>query len=654
MIKPAVGVRHKLRNFLSSRGIPESHHQYLGNEDFLRINSTVSHLEQMLNVQFMVFRHKNFPVQYIRSVVPFNPPRQIRDAIDFVGGLTHLPSYLPVAEAVGSHSGLPPLESRRLTEAKLVKKIPYSPTEKQDSNSLIMVANPLSWRGANISMMVMPRCANGQIPDYLFEACSSEGDAGMLRALRAKIEPTNKWLSKAEKKKLKLVDVRFSLNQNLYWSSRKLHKMVKEVDGHPFCLSCDEWKGHIHEGVDAGALCRRMRTAAATAGFGGNGKVGGACLFRFARPSLLGERIKIKLNLYYASAQPTGPMDLGDCFPGASSAECQLAFVPQPTVTLDYLRSVYHIPSPATLHDQQAKAKAIVHSSVNASAKTGGGSAYTKSWQKTALVMSGVAVVAFGPGKNSISPSDINDALHDDHLSTTKLTAPLYHVGDPVEKKTKAEKAKDISAWAPVANVGGGTLSSTAKLQLELAMALAPQVLSPLSPLLSIYLIHLSPLSLLSLSHLSPSLLSSHSLISHLAPQVPTTLWTVGKQVTGAATQQHDPFLEYLIGLAQDLSPPLVQAIVYAEDESHLPPKYLERMNRELGKAGLRGITMLVTSGTDGVGGLGVRATGQKGCKKVLYSSTVLIHCTHALYSYTELMHCTHTLYSYTVLILLY
>jgi hypothetical protein len=66
MIKPSISARRKVSRFLTSHGIPASHHKYLGNDDFLRINATVSHLEQALGVKLMVFKHNDVPVQYIR------------------------------------------------------------------------------------------------------------------------------------------------------------------------------------------------------------------------------------------------------------------------------------------------------------------------------------------------------------------------------------------------------------------------------------------------------------------------------------------------------------------------------------------------------------------------------------------------------------
>lgn len=66
------------------------------------------------------------------------------------------------------------------------------------------------------------------------------------------------------------------------------------------------------------------------------------------------------------------------------------------------------------------------------------------------------------------------------------------------------------------------------------------------------------------------------------------------------ATNETEPFLEWLMQISNTANPPLVHSISYADDEEELPEPYMNRLNVEFMKAGLRGLTFLFAAGDDG------------------------------------------------------
>lgn len=87
--------------------------------------------------------------------------------------------------------------------------------------------------------------------------------------------------------------------------------------------------------------------------------------------------------------------------------------------------------------------------------------------------------------------------------------------------------------------------------------------------------------------------------ISH---NVDTWFWSLGQLHEG-----QEPFLQWLIDLSNTPTVPYVHSTSYADEEQSLSLEYMTRINTELVKAGVRGLTLLFSSGDDGVGGYSLR-----------------------------------------------
>lgn len=77
-----------------------------------------------------------------------------------------------------------------------------------------------------------------------------------------------------------------------------------------------------------------------------------------------------------------------------------------------------------------------------------------------------------------------------------------------------------------------------------------------------------------------------------IAPNSPTTFWSMD----GC----DEPFLHWAIHVCNDPTPPLVHSISYGGIEND-PPTF-RRFDEEVQKLGVRGATVVVSSGDDGVG----------------------------------------------------
>jgi len=82
--------------------------------------------------------------------------------------------------------------------------------------------------------------------------------------------------------------------------------------------------------------------------------------------------------------------------------------------------------------------------------------------------------------------------------------------------------------------------------------------------------------------------------IMAVAQNSPTTFWVIDEN-------SNDPFLDWVVALAKDSNPPLVHSISYGSIVSEEPRDDLLRYNTEICKLGLRGVTVMVASGDDGV-----------------------------------------------------
>eukprot|EP00026_Physarum_polycephalum_P002529 Phypoly_transcript_02536.p1 GENE.Phypoly_transcript_02536~~Phypoly_transcript_02536.p1 ORF type:complete len:559 (+),score=75.66 Phypoly_transcript_02536:150-1826(+) len=77
--------------------------------------------------------------------------------------------------------------------------------------------------------------------------------------------------------------------------------------------------------------------------------------------------------------------------------------------------------------------------------------------------------------------------------------------------------------------------------------------------------------------------------------------------------ENQEPFLEWILKVGNDTTPPLVFSVSYGDDEDSVTYDYASRCNVEFQKQGLRGISLLFASGDDGAGSEGNGTTN--GCK---------------------------------------
>lgn len=86
--------------------------------------------------------------------------------------------------------------------------------------------------------------------------------------------------------------------------------------------------------------------------------------------------------------------------------------------------------------------------------------------------------------------------------------------------------------------------------------------------------------------------------IQAMGNNVQTTVWS-----TPGGHNAHEPFLDWLISLANTSHPPLVHSVSYGENEEDYSLAYERRANLELAKLGLRGVTIVVATGDTGIQG---------------------------------------------------
>lgn len=93
--------------------------------------------------------------------------------------------------------------------------------------------------------------------------------------------------------------------------------------------------------------------------------------------------------------------------------------------------------------------------------------------------------------------------------------------------------------------------------------------------------------------------------ITGVARNATTYMWTMNG--SNPYSPQDEPFVEFVQGVLEMDKPPFVVSISYSDDEEQifrLAPEYARAFDALLIKMGLRGITVLVASGDDGVAGL--------------------------------------------------
>jgi tripeptidyl-peptidase-1 len=82
-----------------------------------------------------------------------------------------------------------------------------------------------------------------------------------------------------------------------------------------------------------------------------------------------------------------------------------------------------------------------------------------------------------------------------------------------------------------------------------------------------------------------------------MAPGADLTFWTI-------SDSSDDPYLDWSTQVAAEANPPQVHSISFSDTESYIPPGTITAFNTEVQKLGLQGVSVIVMSGTDGVGGL--------------------------------------------------
>jgi len=85
--------------------------------------------------------------------------------------------------------------------------------------------------------------------------------------------------------------------------------------------------------------------------------------------------------------------------------------------------------------------------------------------------------------------------------------------------------------------------------------------------------------------------------IMSLGATVPTWFWS-----TGGRHESQEPFLEWLLDISNRSDVPWVHSVSYGDYEDSLDVAYRNRINVELQKAGVRGLTILFSSGDEGAG----------------------------------------------------
>ena len=85
--------------------------------------------------------------------------------------------------------------------------------------------------------------------------------------------------------------------------------------------------------------------------------------------------------------------------------------------------------------------------------------------------------------------------------------------------------------------------------------------------------------------------------IMGLGAMVPTWFWS-----TGGRHESQEPFLEWLVAISNQSQVPWVHSVSYSDNEDTLSVDYMNRMNVEFQKAGVRGLSLLFASGDNGAG----------------------------------------------------
>jgi len=92
-----------------------------------------------------------------------------------------------------------------------------------------------------------------------------------------------------------------------------------------------------------------------------------------------------------------------------------------------------------------------------------------------------------------------------------------------------------------------------------------------------------------------------------IAPNITTTFWSQPGLHEG-----QEEFLTWLVAIDNSSFPPLVHSVSYSDEEPSLSLDYMSRINTELQKLGLRGLSILFCSLDDGAPGPSARSDPTK------------------------------------------
>jgi tripeptidyl-peptidase-1 len=82
-----------------------------------------------------------------------------------------------------------------------------------------------------------------------------------------------------------------------------------------------------------------------------------------------------------------------------------------------------------------------------------------------------------------------------------------------------------------------------------------------------------------------------------------SVFWYTPGRMPNTSEPDNEPYLQWLSDLSSASNPPALFSISYGDNEDTVPADYAQRANIEFQKAGVRGITIMSSSGDGGVGG---------------------------------------------------
>jgi tripeptidyl-peptidase-1 len=85
-----------------------------------------------------------------------------------------------------------------------------------------------------------------------------------------------------------------------------------------------------------------------------------------------------------------------------------------------------------------------------------------------------------------------------------------------------------------------------------------------------------------------------------VANQIPLTFWSI-------ASSDNTPFYDWIVAVSNTAYPPLVHSMSYGGQENGNSKSLMDSTNTEFMKMGVRGLTIMISSGDDGAAGSGAR-----------------------------------------------